>query len=111
MRIVNQVNAPGVMAPAHFLPQFDDAKCNFCGKCAGKCPMGALVVDPGKKLRSHRQQRCIGCGLCAVACTQRGAVAMEPVPHYRLPYQSWFSLLFHAGPGMLHSAWHAWKSR
>ncbi len=33
-RAVNEFNAPGYMAPAHFLPRFDDSQCNFCGKCA-----------------------------------------------------------------------------
>jgi Pyruvate/2-oxoacid:ferredoxin oxidoreductase delta subunit len=111
MRIVNEFNAPGVMAPAHFLPQFDDAKCTFCGRCAKNCPMGALRVDVGQKQREHLLQRCIGCGLCVIACGDRRAVAMEPVPAYKLPYKSWFSLLFHSAPAMLHGAWQAWRKR
>jgi Pyruvate/2-oxoacid:ferredoxin oxidoreductase delta subunit len=111
MRIVNEFNAPGVLAPAHFLPKFDDALCTQCGRCAKNCPMGALVIDRPQHRRRHLVQRCIGCGLCKVACGDHGAIAMEPVPHYRLPYKSWFSLLFHSAPGMVQGAWNAWRNR
>jgi Pyruvate/2-oxoacid:ferredoxin oxidoreductase delta subunit len=111
MRIVNEFNAPGVLAPAHFLPQFDDARCTRCGRCEKNCPMGALVIDHDKKERRHLVARCIGCGLCKVACGDRGAIAMQAVPGYRLPYKSWFSLAYHSAPGMLQGAWNAWRSR
>ena len=71
MRMVNEFNAPGVMAPPHFLPQFDDAKCTYCGKCAKSCPMGALAIDVRQRTRRHLAARCIGCGLCVVACGDR----------------------------------------
>jgi len=111
MRMVNEFNAPAAIAPPHFLPRFDAARCTYCGKCVKHCPMGALAMDLEAKTRDHRLPRCIGCGLCAVACGDRGAVAMEPVPDHKLPYKSWFSLLLHAGPGMLKTAWNVWWSR
>ncbi len=43
LRAVNEFNAPGFIAPPHFLPQFDLNKCSFCGKCAKACPMGAIT--------------------------------------------------------------------
>jgi Pyruvate/2-oxoacid:ferredoxin oxidoreductase delta subunit len=111
MRIVNEFNAPGFMAPAHFLPQFDDARCTYCGACAKKCPMGALVVDLKGRTRRHLAQRCIGCGLCLAACSERKAVAMEPVPEYKLPYQSWFWYQFNSAATMLKGSWRAWRRR
>ena len=33
MRMVNEFNAPGMIAPPHFLPRLDAAKCTYCGKC------------------------------------------------------------------------------
>ena len=111
MRMVNEFNAPGVMAPAHFLPQFDDDQCTFCGKCARICPMGALEMDLPQRKRQHRTQRCIGCGLCVVACGERKAVVMEPVPDYQLPYKSWFWYQFHSTATMFQSAWRAWRNR
>ncbi len=110
-RTVSEFNVPGAVAPPHFVPRFDPAQCSFCGRCAASCPMGAIVVDPAAKTHQRRAERCIGCGLCAVACERRKAVAMEPVPDYRLPYRSWFSLLAHTAPSMLRGVWRAWRSR
>ena len=111
LRIVTQFNAPGVMAPAHFVPVFDDARCTHCGKCARSCPTGALGVDLRAKDRTYLAERCIGCGLCVVACGDRRAVSMEPVPDYKLPYQSWYSYQFHSAASLLRGAWKAWRSR
>jgi Pyruvate/2-oxoacid:ferredoxin oxidoreductase delta subunit len=109
MRGINQFNAPGFLAPPHFLPKFDLAKCTFCGKCAKSCPMGAIIVDPQTKSHRHLLERCIGCGLCMLACEAKKAVAMEPVPQYKLPYRSWYSYLFHAVPGIVKTSWKAWR--
>jgi MinD superfamily P-loop ATPase len=111
MRIVNEFNLPGFMAPANFLPKFDDIDCTYCGRCARACPMGALVIDVRQRTRMQLTERCIGCGLCAVACTDRRAIAMEPVPSYKLPYKSWFSFQFHSTAQMLTGAWRAWRQR
>lgn len=111
MRMVTEFNAPGVMAPAHFQPRFLDSACTHCGQCATHCPMGALVVDVRQHNREHRRARCIGCGLCVIACGDRRAVTMEPVPDYALPYQSWFAYQFHATAGMVKNAWSVWRRR
>jgi len=111
MRMVSEFNAPGVMAPAHFRPRFDDARCTYCGQCAKNCPMGALATDVHQHTRQHLAARCIGCGLCVVACGDRRAVAMEPVLGYTLPYQSWFAYQARATAGMVKNAWTVWRSR
>ena len=49
LRAVNEFNAPGFIAPPHFLPRLDPAKCVSCGRCAKNCPMGAIIVDTGEK--------------------------------------------------------------
>jgi len=111
MRMVSEFNAPGVMAPAHFRPRFDDARCTYCTLCVKQCPMGALAMDPRQRTRRHLAARCVGCGLCVVACGDRRAIAMEPVPDYTLPYQSWFAYQARATTGMVKNAWTVWRHR
>jgi Pyruvate/2-oxoacid:ferredoxin oxidoreductase delta subunit len=111
LRMVNDFNSPAGLAPAHFTPKFDDAKCTYCGKCARKCPTHAVAIDPVQKTRDYRPHRCIGCGLCQVACDSRNAIAMEPVPDYKLPYRSWFSIMASSAPKMLKGAWDIWRKR
>ena len=111
MRMVSEFNAPGVLAPPHFMPRFDQADCVWCGRCAKDCPMGAITVDTEQKTLHHQPARCIGCGLCKLACDRQQAIRMEPVPEYRLPYKSWYSMLLRTTPGMLRTSWKVWRSR
>jgi Pyruvate/2-oxoacid:ferredoxin oxidoreductase delta subunit len=109
MRLVSQFNAPGLMAPPHFVPRFDTAQCSHCGKCVMKCPMGALTVDRLNKTLSLKAERCIGCGLCSLACDKVHAIRMEPVPQHQLPYRSWFSMVLQTAPSRLWQAWKVWQ--
>jgi electron transport complex protein RnfB len=111
MRMTSEFNAPGMLAPPHFMPRFDSSRCIYCGSCAKRCPMGAITVDTDNKTLAHQPARCIGCGLCQLACERQKAIRMEPVPEYRLPYKSWLSLLLRNAPGVLRTSWKVWRSR
>ena len=110
-RTVTEFSVPGVIAPAHFTPRFDLARCTWCGRCAEVCPVRAVEVDARAKTHEHLRARCIGCGLCAVACDRAKAVTMAPIPRYKLPYRSWFSMLLHNAPAMARTAWKVWRGR
>jgi Pyruvate/2-oxoacid:ferredoxin oxidoreductase delta subunit len=111
MRVMSEFNAPSLAAPPHFLPQIDEAKCSYCGKCARNCPMGAIVVGPKSKTWQHLLGRCIGCGLCSAACNSRHALSMTPVPDYRLPPNSWFALIARTAPSHVRNTLEAWRRR
>jgi electron transport complex protein RnfB len=110
-RTISEFNAPSSIAPPHFLPKADFTKCTFCGKCALSCPMAAITINTKEKAYIHREERCIGCGLCLVACNKSNAIAMEPVPDYKLPYKSWFALISRAVPRMVGNSWRVRRNR
>lgn len=83
MRRVSEFNTPARIAPPHFMPKVDFAQCNFCGKCALACPMGAVTVDIVNNKYVHDPNRCIGCAQCAVACSKLKAIEMKAVPDYQ----------------------------
>lgn len=98
MRAMNEFGAPAFSAPPHFLPVFDREKCTYCGKCAQRCPVGALAVEPGLKRAWEIPSRCIGCGQCVLACEKQRCVTMQPVADYTPPPRSWLAYLRRAGP-------------
>ena len=93
------------------MPRFDESACTHCGACASACPLGAITVDTRQNTLVHLPARCIGCGLCQLACQQRKAVGMDPVPEYRVPYKSWFSWLLHNATSMVLTSWSVWRQR
>jgi electron transport complex protein RnfB len=109
LRTISEFNAPGMIAPPHFIPKVDLTKCTYCARCAKACPMGAMVVDTKGKSHRHLAERCIGCGLCAVACDKQHAIQMEPTPKYREPTKSLLPVLLQTLPNYLRNAWSVWR--
>jgi len=54
-----------------FVPQVDDAKCTYCGRCAEVCQYNAIGVLPTKVLVFP--ELCHGCGSCTLNCPE-GAI-------------------------------------
>ncbi len=104
LRTVTQFNAPGFIAPPHFMPQIEAPKCTACNKCIDVCPMGALslIEDEMGKKPVHYPKRCVGCGLCAVACTT-GSILMKAIADYEKP-KNFLGYLAKYGPSYLSNA-------
>lgn len=51
------------------IPKVDEAKCNFCGKCADICAYNAIAVFKDKVLIFSTL--CHSCGGCAMLCPQK----------------------------------------
>jgi Fe-S-cluster-containing hydrogenase component 2 len=73
--------------------------------------MAAITVDKNARTWNRRAERCVGCGLCAVACGNSRAITMEPVPDCQMPYKSAFSMFMRTTPRRMLGAWRIWRRR
>ncbi len=110
-RFITEYNMPGIIAPPHFIPAFDSGKCSHCGKCALKCPLGAITVDTRGKTLTLNTKRCIGCGQCVLACDTQQAIEMMPAPAYRKTPTSYPLLGASMFPGAVKFGWHYLKNQ
>jgi Pyruvate/2-oxoacid:ferredoxin oxidoreductase delta subunit len=112
LRQITEFNAPGFIAPPHFMPHIDSAACNACGKCARVCTLKAVIVtgEAEEKRVEQRLERCIGCGLCAVACPEK-AVTMREVPDYREPAANVPAYLARYWRSFAMNGYKVWSSR
>jgi ferredoxin len=108
LRTVNQFNAPGLISKPHFMPETDAITCTLCGKCVDICPMQAMTISD--KQLHFNPARCIGCGLCVVAC-KFDAVQMREVLEINPPTDNWLSLLLKMAPSYLSNSVKVWAKR
>jgi len=56
------------------VPEVDEAKCNYCGKCREVCAYHAIAVLPGSEGKKGSvlifPHLCHGCGSCSLLCPQ-----------------------------------------
>ena len=57
------------------VPEIDEAKCVYCGKCAKVCVYNAIAVLPGQNGKKGStlifSQLCHGCGACSALCPEK----------------------------------------
>lgn len=54
-------------APSGYSVQRDESACQFCGACAERCPMQAILITDGRY--EYDRSLCLGCELCVENCT------------------------------------------
>jgi len=60
---------PTAVRPANFIPKASDA-CILCETCIGRCSLDALSVDEAAGRPVADSEKCLGCGVCAIACPE-----------------------------------------
>jgi electron transport complex protein RnfB len=108
LRSITQFNTPGMISKPHFLPVQEREKCKLCKKCVNICPMNAWTVS-GEELQ-FKKIRCIGCGLCVLAC-KFGALSLQESDDARPPQDGWLPLLLKLAPSYLTATVRVWAKR
>jgi len=56
------------------IPEIDESKCTYCGRCAEVCAYNAIAVIPSQEIKKGNvlvfAQLCHGCGACSALCPQ-----------------------------------------
>jgi len=58
---------PGAVAPSNFVAESTD-ECVLCGTCVERCVFGAITVDEREWKSVVDAEKCMGCGVCTIAC-------------------------------------------
>ena len=69
LRAINEHDAPYMIARSNYAAEVDVEACILCDDCEGgeRCPVGA-IDGAGQDAPRVDGTRCLGCGVCAVAC-------------------------------------------
>ena len=95
LKIINKFNYPWMIAKSRYMTELDSNLCEACGKCAKRCPTGALSLE--EKALALDDQRCIGCGVCVSACDKNNALSLVERSSYELPNESFGQLAADCG--------------
>lgn len=77
-------NNPRAFAKSNFRPEIDSSLCAKCEKCVKTCPTTSIwhhwphQEDLSDDFIAIKEERCIGCGLCAHHCP-KNAISMKKV--------------------------------
>lgn len=58
-----------------YIPDVDEQKCQFCKKCAKKCPVSA-ISENDEKIEINIQE-CLGCGVCEDTCPNESVTMIK----------------------------------
>jgi len=68
-RVRTRWDNPDSISPANFIPVSGE-DCNMCGSCVDRCMFDALSIDEDAGCAVVDPGKCIGCGVCTLACPE-----------------------------------------
>ena len=60
---------PDSISPSNFIPESGE-DCIMCGSCVDRCMFDALTIDDDAGCAVVDPEKCIGCGVCTLACPE-----------------------------------------
>ena len=84
LRAINRHGVNHAVHTSNYIAVIDDTQCRGCGRCARRCPVSAIRLDPvprdGKRVGTMvavvDEEICLGCGVCHAAC-RKDALRMD----------------------------------
>jgi NAD-dependent dihydropyrimidine dehydrogenase PreA subunit len=67
----------GAFFRAEYIAEVNKDLCKGCRNCIKQCQFGAMYFDPTNRKVLIAKEKCFGCGICRVACTQK-AITLAP---------------------------------
>ncbi len=91
-RLAEREQAAGHWPISRYCARLDPQACNFCGRCAQRCPFGAIEIhtgsDPDRPPTGLLDRsRCRGCGVCAAGCSRQ---AIEMIQLRTSLFEEWY---------------------
>ena len=87
LQAINRYGMEGAVKTSAYMADIDSDKCTGCGRCARKCPVQAIQIQPlpphiKRKARMYStvdERICLGCGVCKPQCKKK-ALKMRARP-------------------------------